>query len=87
MIFKVGFDSVLLMSFRQHVTPPWLLGRINGTLRVVFSGALTLGGAAAALVGEVSGPRTATWVACAALALVWVPILRSPMRRQTLDGT
>ncbi|MFC6021612.1 MFS transporter [Plantactinospora solaniradicis] len=86
-IFKVGFDSVVLMSFRQHVTPPRLLGRVNGTLRVIFSGALTLGAAAAALVGDLSGPRTATWVACAALALVWVPILHSPMRRQTLDGS
>ncbi|MBF9132412.1 MFS transporter [Plantactinospora sp. S1510] len=86
-IFKVGFDSVVLMSFRQHVTPPRLLGRVNGTLRVIFSGALTLGAAAAALVGDLSGPRTATWAACAALALVWVPILHSPMRRQTLDGS
>ncbi|MGX7671337.1 MFS transporter [Plantactinospora sp. DSM 117369] len=86
-IFKVGFDSVVLMSFRQHVTPPRLLGRVNGTLRVMFSGALTLGAAAAAFVGDLSGPRAATWVACAALALVWVPILRSPMRRQTLDGS
>ena len=86
-IFKVGFDSVVLMSFRQHVTPPRLLGRVNGTLRVIFSGALTLGAAAAALVGDLSGPRTATWAACAALALVWVPIMHSPMRRQTLDGS
>ncbi|MEQ4305040.1 MFS transporter [Plantactinospora sp. B6F1] len=84
-IFKVGFDSVVLMSFRQHVTPPRLLGRVNGTLRVIFSGALTLGAAAAAFVGNLSGPRTATWVACVTLALVWVPILHSPMRRQTLD--
>ncbi|MEO3931008.1 hypothetical protein ABGB07_45290 [Micromonosporaceae bacterium B7E4] len=85
-IFKVGFDSVVMMSFRQHVTPPRLLGRVNGTLRVMFSGALTVGAAVAAVVGDLSGPRTATWVACAALALVWVPILRSPMRRATLDG-
>lgn len=84
-IFKVGFDSVVLMSFRQHITPPRLLGRVNGTLRVMFSGALTLGAAAAALVGDLSGPRTAISVACAALALVWVPILCSPMRRETFD--
>ncbi|CCH19121.1 Major facilitator superfamily MFS_1 (fragment) [Micromonospora lupini str. Lupac 08] len=85
-IFKVGFDGVVLMSFRQHVTPPRLLGRVNGTLRVMFSGALTLGAATAAFVGAHAGPRAATWVACAALALVWVPILRSPMRRQTLGA-
>ncbi|MER7003218.1 MFS transporter [Dactylosporangium sp. NPDC000555] len=86
-IFKVGFDSVVLMSFRQHVTPSRLLGRVNGTLRVIFSGALTLGAAVAAFIGDLSGPRAATWVACAALALVWVPILYSPMRRQTLGGS
>jgi MFS family permease len=86
-IFKVGFDSVVLMSFRQHVTPSRLLGRVNGTLRVIFSGALTLGAVTAAFVGDYAGPRAATWVACAALALVWVPILRSPMRRQTLHSS
>ena len=85
-IFKVGFDSVVLMSFRQHITPPRLRGRVNGTLRVMFSSALTLGAATAAFVGDLSGPRTATSVACAALALVWVPILRSPMRRETFNG-
>ncbi|SCL50594.1 MFS transporter [Micromonospora chersina] len=86
-IFKVGFDSVVLTSFRQHVTPSRLLGRVNGTLRVVFSGALTLGAAMTAVVGHYAGPRAATWVACAALALVWVPILRSPMRQQTLGAS
>ncbi|RKN55220.1 MFS transporter [Micromonospora costi] len=86
-IFKVGFDSVVLMSFRQHVTPSRLLGRVNGTLRVMFSGALTLGAATAAFVGDYAGPRAATGVACAALAFVWVPILRSPMRQQTLDAS
>ncbi|MFG3702789.1 hypothetical protein ACGF5C_33725 [Micromonospora sp. NPDC047620] len=44
------------MSFRQRVTSPRLLGRVNGTLRVMFSGALTLA-AAAAFVGDLSGPR------------------------------
>ncbi|GAA4608575.1 MFS family permease [Actinoplanes octamycinicus] len=79
-IFKVGYDSVVLMSFRQLVTPPALLGRVNGTLRVIFSGALTLGAGTAGLIGEQAGPRTAAGVACAALALVWVPIARSPLR-------
>ncbi|MET7752093.1 hypothetical protein [Micromonospora sp. NPDC005367] len=82
-IFTVGFDNVVLMSFPQHITPSRLLGRVNGTLRVIFSGALTLGAATAAFVGDYAGPRAATWDACAALALVWLPILRSPMRRQT----
>jgi hypothetical protein len=53
----------------------------------MFSGALTLGAATAAFVGDYAGPRAATWVACAALALVWVPIMRSPIRRQTLDAS
>ncbi|WIM93195.1 MFS transporter [Actinoplanes oblitus] len=82
-IFKIGFDGVVLTSFRQLVTPPGLLGRVNGTLRVIFSGALTLGAATAGLVGDHAGPRAALAVACAALMLVWVPILRSPMRAAT----
>ncbi|BCJ39539.1 hypothetical protein GCM10010168_62130 [Actinoplanes ianthinogenes] len=85
-IFKVGFDAVVLMSFRQMVTPPALLGRVSGTLRVIFSGALTLGAGTAGLVGAHAGPRAAVGVAGIALAVVWVPILRSPLRAARLHG-
>jgi hypothetical protein len=86
-IFKVGFDSVVLMAFRQRVTPPHLLGRVNGSLRVIFSGALTLGAATAAFVGAPAGPRAAVGVACAALTLVWIPMMRSGLAVRRDQGS
>ncbi|MFJ8210503.1 hypothetical protein [Streptomyces sp. NPDC096033] len=46
-MLKVGFDSVLMMTFRQQVTPAGLMARVHGTMRVLFTGAVTLGSAAA----------------------------------------
>lgn len=86
-IFKVGYDGVLAMSLRQIVTPSGLLGRVNGTMRVTFSTALTLGSLTVAVVGSATSPRTALAVCCAAFALVWVPLLWSDLPRvRSVDG-
>jgi predicted MFS family arabinose efflux permease len=79
-IFKVGFDGVVAMTLRQSVTPASLLGRVNGVMRLVFSGAITFGGVLAATVAGVGGPRAAMWASCGLLALVWVPLAQSPLR-------
>ncbi|MGA8248518.1 MAG: MFS transporter [Nocardioides sp.] len=86
-IYKVGFDAVLMMSFRQSVTPAYLLGRVNGTMRVFFTGSLAVGAGTAGAVATVAGNRGAILVAAGALGLVWTPIALSPLRRMaTLDG-
>lgn len=86
-VFKVGFDGVLAMSLRQIVTPSRLLGRVNGTMRVTFSTALTLGSLTVAVVGSVTSPRTVLAVCCAAFALVWLPLLWSELPRvRDVDG-
>ena len=79
-IFKVGFDSVTMMSFRQQVTPTELMGRVNGSMRVCFSGAVVLGSAAAGVLATF-GERSALSAASIALALVWIPIAFSPLRK------
>jgi predicted MFS family arabinose efflux permease len=79
--FKVGIDNVVKVSFRQAVTPDHLLGRMNATMRFVLTGALCLGAALAGLLGATLGVRAALWAGAAGLALVWVPISRSPVRR------
>ncbi|MEV7175505.1 MFS transporter [Kitasatospora sp. NPDC093679] len=85
---KVGIDNVIKVSFRQHVTPDHLLGRMNATMRVILTGALTVGGALAGLLGTLLSERAALWAGAVGLALVWLPIRRSPLRTApTLPGT
>ncbi|MEV8096450.1 MFS transporter [Kitasatospora sp. NPDC085879] len=85
---KVGIDNVIKVSFRQHVTPDELLGRMNATMRVILTGALTVGGALAGLLGSLLSERAGLWVGATGLALVWLPICRSPLRTaRDLPGT
>ena len=78
---KVGVDNVILVSFRQRVTPDHLLGRQNATMRFLLTGALAVGAALSGLIGQFAGVRAALWVGAAVLALVWVPLFLSPLRR------
>jgi predicted MFS family arabinose efflux permease len=82
-LLKVGFDSVLMMTFRQQVTPAGLLARVNGVMRVVFTGAVALGAATAGTLATTVGIRWALAAAAACLACVWIPIALSPLRRMT----
>lgn len=86
-MLKVGFDSVLMTTFRQHVTPAGLMARVNGTMRVLFTGAVALGSATAGAVATTCGIRWALGASAACLAGVWIPIALSPVRRMTTLGT
>jgi len=77
----VGCNNVVLVSFRQSVTPERLLGRMNASFRFVLMGALAIGGAASGAIGEAVSPRAALAAGATALALVWIPILASPLRK------
>ncbi|GGK22129.1 MFS transporter [Pilimelia terevasa] len=79
--YRVGVANVLLVSFRQRVTPDRLLGRMNATMRFVFTGALAVGAGLAGLVGEFASARAALWTGAAILAVAWLPIFLSPLRR------
>lgn len=78
---KTAVDNVILVSFRQRVTPDHLLGRQHATMRVLLTGSLAVGAALAGVIGQLAGPRWALWVGSAIMALVWVPIALSPIRR------
>ncbi|WP_051806640.1 MFS transporter [Streptomyces sp. NRRL F-2747] len=86
-MLKVGFDSVLMMTFRQQVTPAGLMARVNGTMRVLFTGAVALGSATAGALAAAGGVRCALGVSAACLACVWIPIALSPLRRMATLGT
>ena len=86
-IYKIGFDAVLMTSFRQAVTPAHLLARVNATMRVLFTAAVAFGAASAGVVATVVGNQGVLIVATIALGLVWLPIALSPLPRlSTLTG-
>ncbi|RFU38390.1 MFS transporter [Actinomadura logoneensis] len=82
-LFKVGVDNVLLVSFRQHVTPDAMLGRMNATARFLLTGALALGGVLAGIVGQYAGVRAVLWIGVTGLAFRWLIVFFSPVRRVT----
>jgi len=47
---------------------------------VLLTGAVTIGALLAALLGDLAGPRSASWAATLILVLVWIPVFASPLR-------
>ncbi|MFF0310472.1 hypothetical protein ACFYSC_23825 [Streptosporangium sp. NPDC004379] len=79
-MFKTGMDNVLGVSLRQRMTPDALLGRMNATFRFLLTGALAVGAAVAALVGELAGVRVTLWTGGVLLATAFLPVFLSPVR-------
>ncbi|MFI1825073.1 MFS transporter [Streptomyces sp. NPDC020412] len=70
---RLGCDNVLVVTLRQHLTPPALLGRMNATFRFLLFGSIAVGSALAGLVGQYAGIRASMWVGAVCVALVAVP--------------
>ncbi|HEY3485638.1 MAG TPA: MFS transporter, partial [Ilumatobacteraceae bacterium] len=66
--FAVMLWNIPTVSFRQHVTPDHLLGRVNSTYRLLAWGTMPLGALLGGLVGQAFG-LTAVFVVGAALVL------------------
>ncbi|WP_090768746.1 MFS transporter [Nonomuraea maritima] len=79
--YRTGLNNVLLVSFRQEVTPDAMLGRMTATTRLLLMGAVGAGGLLAGLIGEVWDVRTAMWAGAACMSLSWLPIFLSPLRQ------
>ncbi|GLX00722.1 hypothetical protein [Microtetraspora sp. NBRC 16547] len=80
--YRTGLNNVLLVSFRQEVTPDAMLGRMTATMRLLLMGALGAGGLLAGLVGELWGVRATLWAGAACMSLSWLPLFFSPLRRE-----
>jgi predicted MFS family arabinose efflux permease len=78
--YRIGVNNVILVSFRQRVTPNRLLSRMNATMRFLMTGVLAVGAALAGAIGQYAGIRTALWVSAVGLAFAWVPLFFSPLR-------
>ncbi len=79
-----GFAAVVYninqVSFRQHLCPDRLLGRMNATMRFIVWGVLPIGALIGGVLGTVLGLRTTLWIGSVGsiLSIVW--LLASPMR-------
>ncbi|TDC84980.1 MFS transporter [Micromonospora sp. KC606] len=82
-IFRVGHNNVVLVSFRQRVTPDHLLSRMNATMRFVMNGMEAVAAALAGVLATFLGVRTVLWIAAVGLAVAWLPIVFSPLRSMT----
>ncbi|MCQ4214556.1 MFS transporter [Streptomyces longispororuber] len=81
-LFKTGVDNVLGVSLRQRLTPDALLGRMNATFRFLFMGALALGAAASGALAGATSVRVTLWVGGAVMAVAFLPVFLSPVRRR-----
>jgi len=78
--YRIGVNNVILVSFRQRVTPDALLNRMNATMRFLMTGVMAVGAAIAGAVGQFAGVRGALLVGVTGLAASWIPIFFSRMR-------
>jgi len=74
------FANVNQLTFRQAITPPRLLGRMNSVVRTMYWGTIPAGSALGGIAAEQVGLRaTLLWSAIGA-TIACVPIALSPLR-------
>ena len=72
--------NVAQLSYRQAITPPALLGRMNAAVRWIVWGTLPLGGLAGGVLGTTIGIRPTLWCAAAGGAMAAMFVVFSPLR-------
>lgn len=77
----VSVANVVVSSLRQIVTPRALLGRMNAAMRTLLYAGAALGTAAAGLLGEQLGVRTALWLFAAGSVAMIVAVALSSITR------
>jgi MFS family permease len=82
--YRTGMNNVLLVSFRQQVTPDSLQGRMNATMRLILMGAVGLGGLLAGVIGATFGTQATLWAGAVVMAFSWLPLVRSEFRHSPL---
>lgn len=78
----LGLWGVLTISFRQAITPNYLLGRVNASMRFTSYGLGALGLLLSGLLVSLFGMRETLWLAAAGfLAILLVTLLATPLPR------
>jgi MFS family permease len=78
--FGVVLYNVAQLSYRQAITPPALLGRMNAAVRWIVWGTLPLGGLAGGVLGTAIGIRPTLWCAVAGSLAAALFVVFSPLR-------
>ncbi|MEU4245218.1 MFS transporter [Actinoplanes sp. NPDC026619] len=76
----VSVNNITQVSFRQGLTPPPLLGRMNATMRFLVWGTMPIGALLGGVLGQAIGARNTLWIAAAAGVIPLIPLLASPLR-------
>ncbi|MFJ8155125.1 MFS transporter [Streptomyces sp. NPDC094468] len=78
--FSMMVYNIAQLSYRQAVTPPELMGRMNAAVRWVVWGTMPIGGILGGLLGTAIGIRPALWVSVIGFwAAGWL-VFFSPLR-------
>ncbi|MGN6792693.1 MAG: MFS transporter [Streptosporangiaceae bacterium] len=79
--FTVVLYNIAQVSYRQLITPPHLLGRMNAAMRWIVWGTIPLGGLLGGVLGSLIGIRATLWVGVIGswAAAFWVYF--SPLRK------
>jgi MFS family permease len=72
--------NITQVSFRQGLCPPYLLGRMNATMRFLVWGTMPLGGFLGGVLGSTIGVRNTLLVAAIGGCVAVLPVFFSPLR-------
>jgi MFS family permease len=84
--FGVITGTVVQVTLRQQLTPPELIGRAMGSIRLVVTGAAALGCLAGGQLSGAVSTRTVLWLSAAALSATVPLLVRSPLWRDVPAG-
>lgn len=78
----LGLWAVLVLSLRQAITPPRLLGRVSASLRLISYGLGALGPLLAGMLGTALGLRPTLWLAAAGFVVILaITLTATPLPR------
>ncbi len=68
------------VSFRQAITPEWMQGRMNATMRFIVWGTIPLGTMTGGFLGGAIGLRETIWVGAITSLFAFIPVALGPVR-------
>ncbi|MGW2651923.1 MFS transporter [Streptomyces sp. NPDC001393] len=78
----ISVANIVVGSFRQTYCPPHMLGRVVATAMMINHSTIPLGALLGGLLGGAVGYRPAMWIMTGIVALSWLILAMSPMRRE-----